>query len=90
MYCEARKNEDLAWIKAYGYQPIKLDELEENLNKFDIIINTVPAIILKKEQIEKLNKECLIVDIASFPGGVDKQAIKEYGIQYIFASSLPR
>lgn len=90
VYCEARKNEDLAWIKAYGYIPIKLENLEQNLSQFDIIINTIPAILLKEKQIQQLNRECLIVDIASLPGGVDKQAAKDYGIRYIFASSLPR
>ena len=38
VYCEARKNVDLAWIKAYGYNPIHLNDLEKHLNKFDIII----------------------------------------------------
>lgn len=90
VYCEARKNEDLAWIKAYGYSPISLQELDQTLNQFDIIINTIPSIILKQEQIQKLNKDCTIIDIASLPGGVDKEAIKKYGIRYIFASSLPR
>lgn len=77
VYCEARKNEDLAWIKAYGYSPVKLQELDQNLNQFDIIINTIPAIILKEKQLQRLNKECIMIDIASLPGGVDKEAAKK-------------
>ena len=29
VYCEARKNEDISWIKAYGYNPIHLNDLNE-------------------------------------------------------------
>ncbi|MBO5412915.1 MAG: dipicolinate synthase subunit DpsA [Clostridia bacterium] len=89
VYCEARKNVDLAWIKAYGYEPIRLNELDEKLNKFNIIINTIPSMILDEEKIKLLNEDCLIVDLASNPGGVDRTAAKKYGIKTIWALSLP-
>ena len=49
VYCEARKNEDISWIKAYGYNPIHLNDLDENV-KFSLIrtiqkIKTTQAII---------------------------------------------
>lgn len=87
--CEARKTTDLAWIKAYGYEPINLIELKENLNRFDIIINTIPFVVLDKEMLKVVKKDALIIDLASNPGGVDKQAIKELGIKFNWALSLP-
>ena len=89
VYCEARKNVDLAWIKAYGYEQVTLKELKEELNKFDIIINTIPALVLKEEEIKYLKKDCLLIDLASNPGGIDKLAAKEQGIKMIWALSLP-
>lgn len=47
VYCEARKNEDLAWIKTYGYNVVKLSNLNENLKNKDIIINTIPSNYIK-------------------------------------------
>lgn len=88
-YCEARKKEDIAWIKAYGYYPIELNNLTENLNKFDIIFNTIPAIILKEEQLKNIKKECLYVELASPPGGIDVEQAKKMGLKYILAQSLP-
>lgn len=67
VYAEARKNEDIAWIKAYGYHAIYLNELKENLSKFDIIINTIPSLILNKEYLSQVRKDTLIIDIASSP-----------------------
>ncbi|MCI9000258.1 MAG: dipicolinate synthase subunit DpsA [Clostridia bacterium] len=87
--CEARKTTDLAWIKAYGYEPINLIELKENLNRFDIIINTIPYIVLTKDMLQEVKKDTLIIDLASNPGGVDRQAIKELGIKFNWALSLP-
>lgn len=87
--CEARKNSDLAWIKAYGYEPIPISNLKENLSRFDVIINTIPYIILDKENLENVNKEALVIDLASNPGGVDREAIKQMQIKFIWALSLP-
>lgn len=89
VFCEARKNVDLAWIKAYGYEPIRLNELENSLGKFNIIINTIPSIILEEKQLEKVNKDCLIIDLASNPGGIDRNSAKKLGIKTIWALSLP-
>lgn len=87
--CEARKNSDLAWIKAYGYEPIPISNLKDNLNRFDIIINTIPYIILDKDNLDNVKKDALVIDLASNPGGVDKDAIKERKIKFVWALSLP-
>ena len=87
--CEARKTTDLAWIKAYGYEPINLIELKENLNRFDIIINTIPYVVLDRQMLQEVKKDALIIDLASNPGGVDRQAVKELGIKFNWALSLP-
>ena len=87
--CEARKNSDLAWIKAYGYDAIPLSELNENLYKFDIIINTIPYIVLDREALENVKEDALVMDLASNPGGVDRKAIKEKQIKFVWALSLP-
>ena len=89
VYCEARKDEDISWIKAYGYNPVHLNDLNENLNKFDIIINTIPFQILDEERLGLVRKEAIIIDLASNPGGVDRKAAREKGLKVIWAFSLP-
>lgn len=87
--CEARKTTDLAWIKAYGYEPINLMELKENLHRFDVIINTIPFVVLDKEMLKEVKKGALIIDLASNPGGVDRKVVKEFDINFNWALSLP-
>lgn len=87
--CEARKNSDIAWIKAYGYKPIHLSELENELGNYDIIINTIPFQILDENRLKYVKKECTILDLSSNPGGVDRKAARALGLKMIWALSLP-
>lgn len=89
VYVEARKYEDLAWIRSYGYIPIKLDDLYKYLDKADVIFNTIPYVILNDHMLEKVRENTLIIDLASKPGGVDFERAKELGIKTIWALSLP-
>ena len=87
--CAARKDEDLAWIEAYGHKSLNINNLGENLRPFDIIINTVPHIILTEQKLEYVKKETLLIDLASNPGGIDKKAIKDRNLKFVWALSLP-
>ena len=78
---EARKNEDISWIKAYGYNPIHLNDLNNELGKFDIIINTIPFQILDEERLNLVNKDAVLIDLASNPGGIDRKVAKENNIK---------
>lgn len=89
VYCEARREADLAWIKAYGYNGIHLKKLKENLNRFDIIFNTIPNIILDDQNLMNIKENALIIELASLPGGVDKEALKKYNINYELALGIP-
>lgn len=87
--CAARKDEDLAWIQAYGHRATNINSIGENLKQFDIIINTVPHMILTRERLENVKPECLLIDLASNPGGMDKKAIKDRNLKFVWALSLP-
>ena len=91
VYCVARKESDIAWIKAYGFNPIYLNNLDSCLSKkYDIIFNTVPAIILNKERLEIIkNTKPLIIELASKPWGVDFDYADKIGIKVIKAQGLP-
>lgn len=68
-YVEARKYADLAMIEGHGYEPLPLENLKEHIHEFDIIFNTIPAMILDEDILKKVKKDALIIDLASKPGG---------------------
>ena len=85
----ARKCSDLAWIRLYGCEAVPASQLSEALSKADIVFNTVPTILLDEKKLTRLKRECLIIDLASKPGGVDFETAKQLGVRVIWALSLP-
>lgn len=87
VYVAARSIRDLAWSANDGCIPIRLSEYRENPIPVDIIYNTVPALIFDRELLSKLDKNTLIVELASANSGVDMKA--DSGIRIISAQGLP-
>lgn len=88
----ARKTEDLAWIRAGGYTPLPFDELlgaQQTPLSFDIVCNTVPQQIVGAALLSRLPQDVLLLDLASAPGGIDRDYAKEHGYHVVWALSLP-
>ena len=85
----ARRHSDIAWITAMGYEALYINELSDSIHKYNVIYNTVPHKIFHKELLKKINKDCLLIDLASKPGGVDFDAAQKLGLNIIWALSLP-
>lgn len=58
-------------------------------SEYDFIINTIPHPIFNKNELSAVNDNCIILDLASFPGGVDKHIAKVQGRTLIEARGLP-
>ena len=87
--CAARKNIDLAWIKALGYEAVNINELGEDIKKYDIIINTVPQMIIDNEEMQYMKKNVLLIDLASTPGGINSEDAQKLGLKFVWALALP-
>lgn len=87
--CAARKTSDLAWIKTYGYEEIDINNLNERLSNYDIIINTVPEMIVGRKELNFIKRNALIIDLASSPGGIDFEEAKRQKKKCIWALALP-
>lgn len=85
----ARKEADLARIWEMGWHSLNFNELNSNIEQAEIIFNTVPSMILDEGLLQKVNRACLIVDLASTPGGTDFPAAERLGIKAILAPGLP-
>ena len=85
----ARKLSDFAWIEEAGMKSVHTGDLALYAGNFDLIINTVPMVVLTEEVLRKVEKDALIIDLASKPGGVDMSAAKRLGVNVIWALSLP-
>lgn len=84
----ARKPEDLAWIRAYGFRGEKTGELDGKLASCGMVFNTVPHPVLGLRQLSQLKPGCLCIDLAS-EQGIDPAAAEKLGLPHLWARSLP-
>ncbi|MBE6748891.1 MAG: hypothetical protein E7557_06645 [Ruminococcaceae bacterium] len=85
----ARKERDKADAFTKGYKFESFASLKNNEYKFDALINTVPQKVLGREEMKNISSDCLFIEIASAPFGIDFQAAKEFAFDVIKANSLP-
>lgn len=85
----ARRSEHIARITEMGVQPFHLDQLQNEVKDTDILINTVPYLIVDASVISKMPAHTLIIDLASKPGGTDFRYAEKRGIKALLAPGLP-
>lgn len=88
-YVASRSPAHLTKIELEGCIPVSYDALSDELPKMDMIFNTVPFVVFSEELLKQIPKNCLFVDLASLPGGVDKDVAQKVGLEVIHALSLP-
>ena len=88
----ARSAHALMEAYASGYDTMSFKEEEstkKRMRDYAIIVNTIPDRILTKQVLAGMDKETCIYDIASFPYGVDMDAVKELGMMAYLCPALP-
>ena len=84
----ARKPQDFAYISALGYKARNTESLR-SVRGYDIVFNTVPKMIFDKELLANTDRNTLIIDLASLPGGVDFESAHKFKLDAVRALSLP-
>lgn len=85
----ARKPGDRALAEAFGMQSEVTGRYLHGLGQYDFVFNTVPAATLNEAQLRRLPPECMLIELASPPYGIDAEACKRLGLFYVLASGLP-
>lgn len=84
----ARSVKDVSLAKISGFETTNVSKISEKAD-FDLIFNTVPALVLNEGVLGYLSSARMIIDLASSPGGTDKLAAEELGIKLIPALGIP-
>lgn len=85
----ARRGALLARAIELNLETVWQRDLAKVLPSADIIINTVPALVLGKNELAEVSQEALIIDLASPPGGTDFEEAERLKLNSILASGLP-
>ena len=84
--CAARKAWDFISIQALGCGPVQYGEIGGG---YDLIFNTVPHVVLEAGALSRQSPGCLLLELASPPGGIDLEAAGRLGLRVRQEPSLP-
>jgi dipicolinate synthase subunit A len=84
----ARNPAQRAAAYALGAHPAPLDELAEIASEAVVIFSSVPAPVVDRAVLGRVQKDALVVDVAAPPGSVDWDAARELGVKAIWARGL--
>lgn len=85
----ARKEADLGRILAAGMGAEYTGHYRKALDQYDYVINTVPAPVFSTKDYTKLRPGCLLLELASSPGGFDDALCHAHGLHCVRAPGLP-
>ncbi len=84
----ARKEEQRTLAHSYGADTVAFDALRVK-SDFDYIFNTVPHPVFNEQELSAIGADTLLMDLASFPGGVDRHFAEAKDIKLLIARGLP-
>ena len=58
-------------------------------SKIDVLINTVPFMVIDPKKINSLNTNILLIELASKPGGIDEKYALSKDLKLIIARGIP-
>lgn len=80
---------ELALASSLGFHTLPISKLQQSINRYEYLFNTIPACVLNRACLERASKDCLIIDIASNRTGADYEAAKQLGIELCYCPGLP-
>ncbi len=85
----ARRREQRVSAELLNLGSEALDGMKEWIHSYDLIINTIPAMVLGVEELAALKEGAVVIDLASLPGGVDDESAAALNVKVIHALGLP-
>ncbi len=83
----ARKQKDRTDALLHGFGAMDTGEMD--LGEFQVIFNTVPYVLLTKTVLETFSSRGLLLELASAPGGIDREGAATLGHTVIDGPALP-
>lgn len=85
----ARKVKDRTRARCRNMKSLSFGEIRDCAKKFDFVINTVPTEVIGANLLGEFRDNCIFLEIASKPYGIDIFSAEKQNKKVIVASSLP-
>ena len=78
-----------AKARTVGISAETFDALNNGKASFRALVNAVPSQIIRETELDNLNPDCLLIEAAGAPYGIDADAAANRKMNYYLASGLP-
>ena len=91
----ARKTVDCTWSEVIGFKALQIKKsgmggrIEIEDGGYDLIFNTIPYQTLDETFARQVYKSTIIIDLASYPHGIDEKIAKKYNLNYYRELGIP-
>ncbi len=85
----ARSREALTTAKCDQLRAFPLQTLQQHIKEYQCVINTIPSPVIDEKCILQTQADCVFIEVASVPFGIDQTAVQKHGKTLIKAVSLP-
>lgn len=75
--------------KMAGENSVDVQQLNDVIGEMEMIFNTVPAMVMPEDVLEKVRKEAILMELASAPYGIDMAAAEKLGLNVQIEGGLP-
>ena len=75
--------------RATGENSVPIPYIPNILPRMDVVFNTVPAPVLGEKELRRVKHDCVLIDLASAPYGIDQDAAEALGLKAYLESGLP-
>lgn len=84
----ARNKNSRTLAECNGADTVDFNNLVEK-NDYSFVFNTVAHPVFNDKELSAINEDALLIDLASFPGGVDRHIASQKKINLVIARGLP-
>ncbi|MBE5800186.1 MAG: hypothetical protein E7321_09610 [Clostridiales bacterium] len=85
----ARNEQQMRRAHEIGAHPVPLGQAASACRQADVIMNTVPAHVLGKNELDKIRQDALVVELASPPYGMNVELARHMGLSVLIEGGLP-
>ena len=85
----ARNERQMQLAHDMGAHPMALSRIEQAAAQAEVIFNTVPARILSQQALARIDRQALLIELASPPYGTDIALAQQLGIAVALESGVP-
>lgn len=85
----ARNEMQMRRAHEMGAHPVPLSQVASACRQAEVILSTVPAHVLGKNELDKISPDALVIELASAPYGMNMEMARHMGVNAVLESGVP-